>query len=160
MCWGLEGYRTNHCGFTDKLQPKKRGNRKLRLEIVTGSISKECGTRQLFTKTNPIFPSPRPGSVPGAPCGCIPGLHLSMSARLPPALWEARGRSFGSGRWRSAPGPGQEPLPGRTGPQAGPSVKPVIETGNGPALPWGSIDPAPGKRRQRWLLQHSRFLQC
>lgn len=39
----------------------------MRLEIVTGGISKECGTRQLFTshRQNPIFPRPGPGSVPG-----------------------------------------------------------------------------------------------
>ncbi len=80
-----------------------------------------------------------------------------MNGRLPPALWEARGRRFGSGRWRSAPGPGQEPLPGRTEPRAGPSAKPVIETGNGPASPWGSTDPAPGKTWQRLRLQHTSF---
>lgn len=89
---------------------------------------------QLFTDKSHISEA-QTRKTPGAPCVCIPELHLSMSERLPPALLEVQGRSFGSGHWRNAPGPEQEPLPGRTEPQAGPSAMPVIETGNGPASP-------------------------
>lgn len=58
-----------------------------------------------------------------------------MSERLLLVLLEAQGQSFGSGSWRNALGPGQEPLPGRTGPRAEPSAELVTETGNGPASP-------------------------
>lgn len=131
----------------------------MRLEIVNSwcvsGIPNESGFH--LTQTNPIFPRPRPGRVLGHVNGYIPQLHLSRSGRLLPALWGARARSYGSGRCCNVPAPEPEPRLGRTAPQAAPSARPATETGNGPASPWGSIDPVPGKDTAEITVQTSRW---
>lgn len=112
-------------------------------DTPTDSLTKE---EQLVVVSNIQMPN-RTFQWRGVTRVCLPELRLSRSARLPPAPPGAPGRSSVSGRWRSAPGPAQEPPPGTTEPRAGPSAEPGTETGNGPASPWGSTDPRPEKRR-------------
>lgn len=145
LAWGLfRTYKTASLTRVHRLTASKKeklGN--WAWKSWAAGISEQCVTSRTFTldRQTPCFK----GKSPGVPCGCIPQLRLSMSGRLPPALWGVRGQSFESGHWHNAPGPGQEHLPGRTELQVEPSAKPVTETGNGPASPWGSTDLVPIK---------------